>query len=244
MRVSRAVAVCALVGGGALGLLAAYPGTARSSDHQDSPATIAAPAADIDDLYTWIDGGNLVLAMTVYPAAPATAQFDPHLQYVFHTASGSALGSTSSNVDVIATFDDQQLLSLWVGTEEVVLGDASLTSGLESPDGKVKVFAGPRADPFFFNLGGFGAAVADLEQATGPTNDAGCPSLGAGVASTVVTQLGRSADGGTPSNDYASQNVLAIVVELDASLVTQGGPLLSVWAGTYSTGTAGDAGEQ
>ncbi len=241
MRVSRALAVCALVGTGALAV--GYPRSARSSDHQDSPATIAAPAADIDDLYTWMDGGNVVLAMTVYPSAPGAAGFDPHMQYVFHTASGSAFGSTSSNVDVIATFDEQQLLSLWVGTEEVVLGDASLTSGLESPDGKVKVFAGPRADPFFFNLGGFGTAVADLEQATGPTNDAGCPALGSGVASAIVTQLGRSADAGAPSNDYASQNVLAIVVELDASLVTQGGPLLSVWAGTYSTG-AGDAGGQ
>jgi hypothetical protein len=234
--------VCALLGGAALAV--GYQGSALSSDHQDSPATLAAPAADIADLYTWMDGGRVVLAMSVYPSAPAGAGFDPHVQYVFHTASGNALGSTSSSVDVIATFDEDQLLSLWVGTQEVVLGDASLTSGLESADGKVVVFAGPRADPFFFNPGGFGAAVAGLEQATGTSNDAGCPSLGSGVASTLVAQLARGADGGAPANDYATQNVLAIVVELDASLVTQGGPLFSVWAGTYAAGTAGDAGGQ
>jgi hypothetical protein len=237
--------VCALLGGAALAV--GYQGSAQSSDHQDSPATLAAPAADIADLYAWTDSaesGRVVLAMTVYPSAPSGAGFDPHVQYVFHTASGSTLGSTSSPVDVIATFDDNQLLSLWVGTQEVVLGDASLISGLESADGKVKVFAGPRADPFFFNLGGFGAAVAGLQRATGTSIDGGCPSLGAGVASTIATQLGRSADGGAASNDYASQNVLALVVELDASLVTQGGPLVSVWAATYATGSAVDAGGQ
>ncbi|HEY1696230.1 MAG TPA: DUF4331 family protein [Polyangiaceae bacterium] len=240
----------------ALGTLAAaasvaavigYAASALSADHQDGPATTSEPPADINDVYTWMDGANVVLAMTVYPAAPTGAQFSDNVQYVFHTASGgTGLGATAAPVDVIATFDATQKIKLWVGTNEYVTGDASPTSGLTSADGKVKVFAGLRADPFFFNLDGFKQTALDVQAAAGSLsfNEAGCPTLDKGTSTTLVTQLATAADGGAPVDHFATFNGLAIVISVDKTLLTTNGAYMSVWGGTYATGPIGDAGGQ
>jgi hypothetical protein len=212
-----------------------YAASSRSADHFDSPAVVAAPAADIADVFAWMDGPRVVLAMTVYPAAPQGAHFDPRVQYVLHTASGAGLGKTAAPVDVIATFDDAQAISLWVGGAEHVTGDASAAAGLSSADGKVKVFAGMRADPFFFNLDGFKEAVADIETAA-PTlafDEAGCPAVDPTTQAVIVNQLAGAPDGGAPADYFAKLNTLALVVSLDKSLVTAGGTTVSVWGATY-----------
>ncbi|HEY6461058.1 MAG TPA: DUF4331 family protein [Polyangiaceae bacterium] len=224
-----------------------YAASALSADHQDGPATTSEPPADLNDVYTWMDGSNVILAMTVYPAAPTGAQFSDNVQYVFHTASAaSGLGATADPVDVIATFDATQKIQLWVGTSEYVTGDASSTSGLASADGKVKVFAGLRADPFFFNLDGFKQTAADVQAAAGSLsfNEAGCPTLDKNTSNTLVTQLATAPDGGAPVNHFATFNGLAIVVAVDKSLLTKGGPYMTMWSGTYATGPIGDAGGQ
>ena len=232
----------------ALGTLAAvasvatiigYAASALSADHQDGPATTSEPPADINDVYTWMDGNNVVLAMTTYPAAPTGAQFSNNVQYVFHTGSAAAgLGATTNPVDVIATFDVTQKIAVWVGTADYVTGDASPTAGLTSASGKVKVFAGLRADPFFFNLDGFKQTALDVQNAAaGLTfNEAGCPALNAATSTVLVTQLQTAPDGGAPVNHFATFNGLAIVVSVDKSLLTKGGAAVSVWGGTYATG--------
>jgi len=246
----------------ALGTLAAlasvaavigYAASALSADHQDGPATTSEPPADINDVYSWIDGSNAILAMTVYPAAPTGAQFSNNVQYVFHTSSVSAFGAAADAgapvpLDVIATFDATQKIKLWVGTTEYVTGDASQTSGLSSADGKVKVFAGLRADPFFFNLDGFHNTTATVEAVAGggtlTFTEAGCPN---NLTPAQLTLLGTdlaTTDGGPPVNHFATFNGLAIVVSVAKSLLTAGGPVMSVWAGTYATGPIGDAGGQ
>lgn len=229
-------AVAALAGAVAV---VGYATSARSADHQDSPAVRMEPTADINDVFSWMDGNNVVLAMTVYPDAPTGAQFSNTVKYVFHTNSASAFAPTlptSGGVDVVATFDNgsPQKISLWVGTSEFVTGDASGTSGLASADGKVKVFAGVRADPFFFNIDGFHAVVADVENAaSGLTfNDAGCPALNAATSAALVAQLDESPDGGAAQNHFATFNGMAIVVSVDKSLLTANGSDLSVWAAT------------
>jgi hypothetical protein len=42
-----------------------------AADHMDAPAVTAEPAADINDIFTWMsaDGANLNLVMTVFPSA-------------------------------------------------------------------------------------------------------------------------------------------------------------------------------
>jgi hypothetical protein len=154
---------------------------------------------------------------------------------VIHTSSGPAFGTSTAKEDVICTFDVSQKISCWVGTDEYVTGDASQTTGLASADGKVKVFAGIRADPFFFNLDGFKHTVATVESAAAVLtfDSAGCPILDGPTAALLRSQLQTDPDGGPPADFFARLNGLAIVLSIDKSLVTKGGAIVSTWASTH-----------
>ena len=247
MRKIYTLPAAAILAGAAVAV--AFSHTARSADHLDSPAVVNSPTADITDIFAWTaaagDGGapsNVVLAMNTNPAATKTTLFDDTVQYVLHTASGSfsATSLPSNTVDIIATFDTAtpQNISLWVGTAEYLHGNASDASKpLKSADGKVTVFAGPRADPFFFNLDGFHNTQALVESVAGSLsfNEAGCP-LGladSGASALIVKTLKSGADGGAATNFFATLDELAIVIELDKSLITAGGADVSVWGATY-----------
>src|SRR5262249_32770242 len=148
------------------------------------------------------------------------------------------LGMTATEARVICTFDADQKITCWVAkgmeTLDYLTGDASMTTGLTSESGKTKVFAGLRDDPFFFNLDGF-KSVAQLVTvaAAGLQKDAaGCAALDMGTADALVTQLRTAPGGGAAQNFFATLNALAIVVSVDASLVTSGGKTLGVWAST------------
>lgn len=210
---------------------------AHSADHLDSPATKADATMDINDVYEWMDGNNAVFAMTLFPLANTSSLFSDTAQYVLHTTSTAAYGVASTHqYDIICTFSgttSPQTTTCWAGTNDYVTGNASATTGITSADGKFKVFAGLRSDPFFFNLAGFNATVADVEAAGAlPTNDAGCPTLPGATALALVTQLATAPDGGAPADFFAGLNALAIVVSIDKSLVTSGGSIVSVWAST------------
>jgi hypothetical protein len=153
-----------------LGLLAATfaPPGARAADHTDGPAASLDKTADIADLFAWAsaDGKTTYLVLDIGKDMKAGDKFSNVVKYVFHTTSMPAYGAPAAMVkslDVICTFDNgaPQKISCWVGNQDYVTGDASPTAGINSASGKVKVFAGLRDDPFFFNLGGF-QATADL----------------------------------------------------------------------------------
>jgi hypothetical protein len=215
---------------------------AHSADHLDSPAVVADPTIDINDVYTWMDpnSGDMVIAATLYPVATPTTLFSDTAQYVLHTTSGAAYGATNVKYDIICTFAGTtapQTISCWGGTNEFVTGNANASAGITSADGKMKVFAGPRSDPFHFNLAGFHAVVSDVEEQVEAGavafNDAGCALLTAGQSTLLLGQLGTAPDGGVAADYFATLDALAIVVSIDKSLVTTGGSIVSVWAGTY-----------
>lgn len=216
---------------------------AIAADHRDAPGTTADPSADINDVYTWKEGANVILIMTVTPVADMNSKFSDKVQYVFHTESTGTFGMPGTKKDVIVTFDTAQKLSLWVTTpgaataDDYVTGDASATAGLSSTSGKVKVFAGLRDDPFFFNLDGFvaaaGAVAAAAPSLTFDTN--GCPALDAATAGALGALLGGDPSmnpPGPPKDFFAGLNTLGIVVSIDQSLINGGGNFLSVWAST------------
>ena len=231
-----------VVGGACLATAVIHPRLARSADHLDSPATQAEPAADINDVYAFLPKAELaagaashvVFAMTVYPAAPADAKFSDTVQYVLHTQSGAGFPTTTSDYNIICQFDTgtPQKASCWGGTDEYATGDAS--TSIQSADGKFKVFAGRRADPFFFNLDGFKATVNAVDQAAPflTFNDAGCPAVDGNTSNTLVQSL-QHTDGGTAVDFFKNLSGLAIVVEIDKTLVTKGGPAISVWGSTH-----------
>lgn len=224
-------------GWAALGVALCAAPLALAADHQDGPAATADPSADITDVFAWMssDASMVNLVMDVFPFATGTPQFSNAVQYVFHTSSQASYGKpVGGTVNVICTFTTAQIISCWAGNEYVT-GDASVTTGISSADGKLKVFAGPRSDPFFFNLAGFKATVADVTAAKGSlTFDSnGCPMLDMATSNALVTQLATAPDGGTPMDHFLAANLLSIVVQLDKSILTAGGPLVSVWAATH-----------
>jgi hypothetical protein len=217
-----------------------------ASDHLDAPGTKADGAADIADLYTWTDSGKTNLILTVTPGATTSSQFSNAVQFVFHTRSMASYGaSAGTDLLIMCTFDSAtpQNISCWAGSE-YVHGDASATAGISSASGKLTVFAGLRDDPFFFNLGGFHDAEADVEAAVaggGVTEDAaGCPNnLSAGTVLALDKDLagsnhgaGAAVDFFAPATGGYSGNVLAIALQIDTTILTAGGPVVSVWAST------------
>jgi len=212
---------------------------AFAADHLDAPGVKTDASTDITDVYTWNDGTNVALILNVSPLAATGAKFSNAAKYVLHTESTMKYGVAGTETDIICTFDATQKISCWVvsggATKDYVTGDASATAGIKSASGKVQVFAGPRDDPFFFNLGGFKDAEADVEAATGVTTDAaGCPNnLPASTVMALDKDLGGSNHGtGAAVDFFAGKNVLSIVLSVDKTLLTSGGPLVAVWGST------------
>lgn len=204
-----------------------------ASDHGDSPSALADPAADIGDMYSWMDGGRFVMVMNIFPGAPAGAKFSDQVQYWFHTQSGQTLGDAASTLDAVCTFDISQNIQCWAG-DEYVSGDASNTKGLKSESGKLKVFAGLRDDPFFFNIDGFSDSIKLISEFLGMQNPdaAGCPSVDQATSGITLSKLTKDGMNGPAKDGFAGKNVLSIVLSLDKSMVNTGGPMVSVWGAT------------
>lgn len=223
----------------AVSLLPAAP--ALAADHLDGASVKQDPSTDINDVYSWMstDKTKVYLAMTVFPAADkATAKFSTAAYYVFHTTSRTGTGAATPK-DVVCGFDAAQKISCWIGSAtNFVSGDASAVTGLTSPDGKVKVFAGVRKDHFFFNLDGYNKVRADVKGAAAALtfNANGCPTAPAATLTAERTLLGQSPTGGVATDFFANLNTLAIVLEVDTALLTTGGTTLSVYAATHRKG--------
>ena len=209
-----------------------------AADHLDAPAAVADPLADITDLYAWTESTKVVFALNVAPGAAADAKFSDKVQYVIHTESAAKFGSLGEKSDIICTFDAAQKISCWVGEKGYVAGDASATAGLESADKTIKVFAGPRDDPFFFNLAGFKDTVATVQSVAGTLafDAAKCPAINATTSAVLVKKLSTDPTSTPPGlaakDSFAGKNVLSIVISVDKALLDDGGAILSAWAST------------
>jgi hypothetical protein len=229
----RTVVLMALVA--AAGLWLRPP--ARAADHADGPAASADPTADITDVLAWMspDARQLHLVMDLVRDARPAHRFSDQVQYVFHTSSRATFGATSAtSYDIICEFDPSGEIRCWSGTDEFMGGDASNPAGLVSRSGRLRVFAGLRNDPFFFNLRGF-QATARTVAAAAPAlsfDAAGCPRLDAATSAALVNSL-RTTDGGAAVDGFNGFNVLALAIAVDKTLVTRGGPIVGVWGSTH-----------
>jgi hypothetical protein len=216
-------------------LLVSTGAVVMGGDQFDAPDLATTPAADIGDVFAWMsaDATQLNLAMTVYPSAPMGTQFSTTVEYVFHLASLAAYGATDvATLDVICVFDAPTQIQCWAGNAVYLAGDPTPTTGLATNDGHLRVFAGLRDEPEFFNRSGFTTFVNAIVGAAGMgvlnPDAAGCPSLSAGASAQLVNILS------TGSDAFAGTNTLALVVSLDKTLATAGGPIVSVWGSTHA----------
>jgi len=206
---------------------------AIAADHGDGLVAKGDPPSDITDVYSWIDADRLVIVMNVSPSATIESKFSDKVQYWLHTTSGTEFGEKKVPLDIVCTFDADQKASCWAGGEYVT-GDATAEAGIASESGRLKVFAGLRDDPFFFNLTGFNAVAKFVADNAGSfmLDAAGCPKVDVGQSTTIVTTLKEDGAGNPGKDDFAGKNVLSIVLSLDKKLMTEGGPIVSVWGAT------------
>lgn len=256
-----------LIAGGvaSLGLATLLATHSYAADHGDSTTLLTQPMADINDVYTWMnaDASKLNLVMTVSPVDPGSRSFSDAVQYVFHVTSkaGDPTMTVAQNMQtdvetkVICTFASNSSAQCWVvaGTtvKGYISGDPSATTGITSADGKIKLFAGRRSDPFFFNLQGFRNVVAGVKTQVGAGtlafNEFGCINGGAaGVDGTFaalrntlktlqVTGTGTPACSISEIDCFKTFNVMAIVLQVDKSLVNSGtNTIVSVWGSTHA----------
>ena len=227
----------------AVSLLPAAP--ALAADHRDSASVDTDPSTDINDVYAWVDSGGqaVYLAMTVYPVASTTSKFSNSAYYVFHTNSRPAVApAAGTNLDIICGFDNNatQNISCWFGdSTNFVFGNASnAATPLSGSGGAISIFAGPRKDHFFFNLDGYNRVRANVRQNAGALtfNANGCPTAPAATLTAQAVQLGQAPGGGAAKDFFITLDTLAIVLKVPVTMLNKGGPIMSVWAGTYRKG--------
>lgn len=204
-----------------------------------SPARAQAPSpmADIADLYAWNDGANLSLVMDVSPLDNGTHAFDPTVVYVFHLNSKSAprLGVPDGvETRVICRFASNTSVECWAtgaaGTKDYLSGNPSNAAGAVSLRGKLRVFAGRRSDPAFADRAGFNTAAGLLRGVQATPDGANCPTA---IDPSIALQIRTALGGGMDS--FATANVMAIVVQIDKSLVlVDSDKIVSVWASTHA----------
>lgn len=251
-----------------VGLVAALVATqtGHAADHLDSSTLAGNPLADINDVYVWMNGDatKVNLAMSISPADPGDRAFGPDVQYVFHVTSKEQLGVLvpgGNETRVICTFESSTSAQCWIadssGTKDYVTGDPSNPAGITSTSGKVRLFAGRRSDPFFFNLQGFRDAVGAVRTVANTAgfvaDAAGCPTACGATdlmcnnsAAAVRDLLGAQRPVPTPApvpacpdnnrDCFINLNVLAIVLQVDKTLFNSGtNTTLAVWGSTHAT---------
>lgn len=239
----------------------------HAADHLDATTAAMTPMADIGDLYAWntSDATKVNLALTVSPADNGMRHFGPGVLYAFHVNSRAGFTMPGMETKIICKFASDTDGACWVvnpsGTViDYVKGDFSNVAGVTSESGKVKVFAGRRSDPFFFNLGGTKAAIHAAENVcaggngtggsaaacpgSANTDGAGCLKISFGQGSALRGALQATPTGdvipgtscGSANKDcFKNFNVMAIVVQIDKTELNQGdNHLVSVWASTHT----------
>ena len=222
-------------------------GIAYAADHKDYSAAIANPSLDITDVYAFKDGANLVFVMDVNPLSGPVAVEDFRFKidtglYTFHITSGGnpAVELKTYNVQFADKADLTEFIRVrgtghGTGANDDIVGEVNTAADSNSPktvasgDAAVKVFAGPRDDPFFFSLNGNGTTYKGV---TTCTNAGGCL-LGKcdRVGAAGCFQGGAAAPYPVGVVDtFAGKNVSAIVIEVPmADFPTT---KLGVWAST------------
>jgi hypothetical protein len=204
-------------------LVVAAAGILYAADHIDAPAVTNKPT-DITDVYVFRgqNPDNMVFVANTQgllsPAATADAGFDENTLIEFNidnngdnvedlviqciAKNGKMKVYGPAKPKVTGTISYLNINKLSVQTDITKYGQEAVSA---TGDNGVKVFAGPRDDPFFFDLVRFRQVIA-------------------GTASSF----------NNPGSDtFAGTNVMAIVVEVPKSLLGSNGTI-NVWAESKS----------
>jgi hypothetical protein len=140
---------------------------AFAADHLDGPAVSNDPAADINDVYAFVnpnDSQEIILVATVVPLANEQSRFSNVVTYQF-SLQGAAAESPLQAVS--CRFPGSAVICNGPGGSRAA-GPVGRNNGSDG----LRVFAGLRDDPFYFDLVAFQETVATLTpQFTNPGED-------------------------------------------------------------------------
>lgn len=214
-RATRWVLVLAVVAtAGAVGWLGA-------ADHVDAPDVAQDQAADIADVYSFrspTNPNNLVLAMTIsnVQAAPeielGRSIFDPRVLYEFNLDNdGDAVEDIVIQAYAVGDATDQTMVLRGptspevTGTQSRIVANAPemrvpVSTGSEprvAQENGMRLFAGVRDDPFFFDFTRFSAILAGEESSF---RDPGVDTFAGLNVYSIVVELPLARLGGDPSS--------------------------------------------
>ena len=198
-----------------------------ASDHQDTPLVELSPRFDVNDVYAFPAPGDptrTVLALStsspLTPAQTPSATFgnkDQELYQIKIDNTGDAREDLVFQVTFTGKAGKQKVtlrgpvVPNSVGTANTLVGGKQIKGYTNTviTDGVIKLFAGPRDDPFFIDLEAFFRILPDRRPETGPLS-----------AITQGPLTFRAASGADPAVDYLRRiNDLAIVIELPTSMI-------------------------
>jgi Domain of unknown function (DUF4331) len=207
--------VVAVIGASSVYLIAA--------DHADAPA-VTGKTSDITDVYAFqspSNASNMVLVVNIQgllaPSATAAAKFDPETM-VEVNIDNSATKDNIEDLVIQTTFENGKVQvygpakPIQTGLKSTLINTASKVEGSITAYGSsptiaeqngMKVFAGPRDDPFFFDLTQYKKIIAGT--ATGFNNPGSDTFAGTNVMS-IVIELPKSALGTGSVNIWATSN--------------------------------------
>lgn len=199
------------------GLLATalFGGHVFAADHAEAPGTQADPAADITDFYAWnTEGGTIVTIVNFAGLTEAGGDpvYDPDVLYGIHIDN---TGDHEPDIDIWARFGQNQAGEWGLQVVNIpgadAVADPDICGSAPGHCGPVdteidtgagtRIWAGPREDPFFFDLDGY---LATLDSGTISFN--------------------------SQNDSFAGTNVTSIVIEMDAAAAAGGAEDIQLWA--------------
>ncbi|WP_240480308.1 DUF4331 family protein [Enhygromyxa salina] len=180
----------------------------QAADHTEAPGTQADPPADITDFYAWEAPDDKLVAVVNFAGkteAGADPTYDTQVLYGIHIDND---GDNIADIDIWCRFGTNMAEDLW-GIQCLNVPGAADTDTNGEVDGVIdggngtKIFAGPRDDPFFFDLQGYLETLDSGTLSFDPTRDS-----------------------------FAGTNVTSIVIEMDALAAAGEGTTLQIWATT------------
>jgi hypothetical protein len=193
-----------------------------AADHIDAPA-VTGTGSDITDFYAFqspSNANNMVFVVNVQgllaPAATAAASFDEEVMVEINIDNSSTKDNMEDLV-IQATFSDGKVMihgpaaPIEKGSTSTLLTSTTVEAGITTYGSNptigegngIKVFAGPRDDPFFFDLTQFKAIIAG--SATSFNNPGSDTFAGTNVLS-VVVEVPKSQLGSGSINAWATTN--------------------------------------
>ena len=211
-----------------IAILATAPFGSRAADHLDAPNLAAREDADINDVYVFpgSTAGRTAIAVTTSPAAGVIGPIDyaTNVRYKINVdRNADAVEDLAYVVDFAAASAGSQAYTVtrYAGANARTLAQGVVLGGGQRGDtnalkGDGVIFAGLRADPFFFDLAAFRHVVLGVDNGrTGFCDQAG----------------------NTGIDFFASFITNGIVLELPNDALSDSGGTIGVWATTLDRAT-------